>query len=98
MRIFDAADYRKNGKPWPTASTSLKAGGWQSPEDTQREAALLSRHRVVHGSERHQYGGKRPLLPSEPKDGEKSDSEEEEVDGADVQTEPSAAATKRARC
>ena len=28
MRIFDAADYRKTGKAWPTASTSLKAGGW----------------------------------------------------------------------
>ena len=68
MRIFDAADYRKTGKAWPTASTSLKAGGWQSPEDKQREAAFLSHHRVVHGSGWHQYGGKRPLLPSERKE------------------------------
>ena len=37
VRIVDAADYRKNGKPWPTASTSLKAGGWQSPEHKARE-------------------------------------------------------------
>ena len=42
MRIFDAANYRKTGKAWPTASTSLKAGGWQSPEDKQREAACES--------------------------------------------------------
>ena len=98
MRIFDAADYRKTGKAWPTASTSLKAGGWQSPEDKQREAAVLSHHRVVHGSERHQYGGKRPLLPSERKDdGGESASEEEDDDAACVQTEPSASAAKRAR-
>ena len=84
MRILDAADYRKNGKPWPTASTSLKAGGGQSPEDKQRETALLSRHRVVHGSERHQYGGKRPLLPSEQnKEQGGSDSEEEEGSSAE---------------
>ena len=77
---------------------SLKAGGWQSPEDKQREAAFLSHHRVVHGSERHQYGGKRPLLPSERKDdGGKSASEEEDDDAACVQTEPSASAAKRAR-
>ena len=95
MRIFDAADYRKTGKAWPTASTSLKAGGWQSPEDKQREAAFLSHHRVVHGSERHQYGGKRPLLPSERKDeGGKSASEEEDDD--DGAREPSAATAKRA--
>ena len=96
MRIFDAAEYRKTGKAWPTASTSLKAGGWQSPEDKQREAALLSHHRVVHGSERHQYGGKRPLLPSERKD-DGGESASDDDDDACAQAESSASAPKRAR-
>ena len=81
MRIFDAADYRVHGKPWPAASTSLKAGGWQSPEDKQREAALLSRARVVHGSVRHQYGGKRPVPPSERSDEGGESGSEEDDDG-----------------
>ena len=82
MRILDAAYYRKHGEPWPTASTSPKAGGWQSPEDKARETALLSQARVVHGSMRHQYGGKRPMPPPE-QSAERGESGSEEDDDGD---------------
>lgn len=46
MRIFDAADYRKNGKMWPDASKSLKPGGWQSPQDKAREDGTPGKKRA----------------------------------------------------
>lgn len=87
MRIFDAADYRKTGKPWPTASTSLKAGGWQSPEDKAR---------VVHGSVRHQYGGKQPVLWKDDQE-HASDSEEEGEEEIAFREELGLPGAKRAR-
>ena len=62
----------------PSLRTSLKPGGWQSPEDKKREDALLTGARVVHGSKRHQYGGKQPVQSYEPCDEEDGAEEDDE--------------------